>query len=368
MNDLKKKSSKIAIFLPNMRGGGAEKVTLLLANEFIRRGYDVDLVLLQAEGEFLSYLDKRINIVDLKNRKLLFAFFELLKYLKVARPNFLLALMWPLTILAIIAFKILRLSGRVVVSDHTTFSKSPLFKNNFKRWFFKISIRLFYPLADVRLAVSNGVAEDLAEQGWLKPSSIKVILNPVDVNAEKFSEEERIKAWKGFKGKKIVAVGALKGEKDYPTLLHAFALFLKKEDALLNIVGKGSLLTDLETLAKDLDIQEKVNFIGFSSKASAWMESADLLVLSSNQEGLPMVLIEALAVGTPIVSTDCKSGPKEILDNGKYGILVPVGDSVALAQAMIESLEKSHDKAFLKKRASDFSVDKIAVQYIEIFK
>ena len=160
----------------------------------------------------------------------------------------------------------------------------------------------------------------------------------------------------------------MKKEKDYPSLLEAFSLLLKKEDAYLTILGQGDLLADLKALAVKLDIAERVSFAGFSRKPSAWIASSDLLVLSSNCEGFGNVLIEAMSVGTPVVSTDCQSGPKEILENGKYGILVPVGDVSALSKAMYKSINDKHDRDALKNRAAEFSVDKIAKQYIEAFK
>lgn len=184
----------------------------------------------------------------------------------------------------------------------------------------------------------------------------------------RFTKEQNEESWQGFSGKKIVAVGALKWEKDYPTLLKAFALLLKKENAYLSIVGQGTLLSELEAIAEQLGIRKQVNFAGFSTMPSAWMASADLLVLSSSCEGFGNVIVESLDVGTAVVSTDCKSGPREILCDGKYGKLVPVGDVDALAQAMVESLNEQHDMDALKLRAAKFSVDKIAKQYLEVFR
>ncbi|AAZ18523.1 probable Glycosyl transferase, group 1 [Psychrobacter arcticus 273-4] len=359
---------KIAIFLPDLRAGGAEKVALLLSNEFVQKGCAVDVILCTAHGEFLSELDTRINVVDLKSPRLRNAFFPLLRYLKAERPDVLLALMWPLTLLAVTAFKFAKLPGRVVVSDHTTFSQAPLLKKKSTRIFFKLSLPMVYSFANARLAVSEGVANDLATLGNIKRSSITVLHNPVSSDTMRFTKEQNEESWQGFSGKKIVAVGALKWEKDYPTLLKAFALLLKKENAYLSIVGQGTLLSELEAIAEQLGIRKQVNFAGFSTMPSAWMASADLLVLSSSCEGFGNVIVESLDVGTAVVSTDCKSGPREILCDGKYGKLVPVGDVDALAQAMVESLNEQHDMDALKLRAAKFSVDKIAKQYLEVFR
>lgn len=357
---------KIAFLLPNLIGGGAERVAVNLANTFISRGFNVDIVLCNAHGDLLSQLNRHINVVDLSSPRLRHIFSPLLRYLKTERPDALLASMWPLTLLAVTAFKCARLPGRVVVSDHTTFSQAPLLKRKSTRMFFKSSLPMIYPFADARLAVSKGVADDLSVLGRLNRKSISVIYNPVSSHKQLFSEKQNQEAWNGFSGKKIVAVGALKWAKDYPSLLQAFALLLQKEQAMLSIVGQGDLLSELETLANQLGIEKYVNFVGFSDMPYAWMASADLLVLSSHYEGFGNVLVEAMSVGTPVISTDCKSGPREILCDGKYGNLVPVGDVDALAQAMLQALEEEHDTEALKRRAADFAVDKIAEQYLDV--
>lgn len=357
---------KITFLLPNLTGGGAERVAINLASSFVSSGFEVDIVLCSAYGDLLSQLDKRINIVDLKSPRLRNAFFPLLRYLKAESPDALLVLMWPLTLLAVAAFRHARLPGRVVTSDHTTFSQAPLLKNNLTRRFFKSSLPLIYPFANARLAVSEGVADDLSVLGRLNRKSISVIYNPISSHTQFFTKNQNQKAWSGFSGKKIIAVGALKWAKDYPSLLRAFALLLQKERAMLSIVGQGYLLSELKALTKQLNIERYVNFVGFSDIPYAWMASADLLVLSSHYEGFGNVLVEAMSVGTPVVSTDCKSGPREILCDGKYGKLVPVGDVDALAQAMLQSLNEDHDTEALKHRAADFAVDKIAEQYLDV--
>lgn len=359
-------NKKISFLLPNLKAGGAEKVAILLANEFVVQGYQVNIVLLKATGDLLPFLDTRINIVNLNAERIRQGFKPLLKYLKLERPDALVALMWPLTIMATSAFRIARLPGTIVVSDHTTFSKSPLMTSQLKRLFFKLSVPIVYPLAYARLAVSEGVAHDLAKFGLISKNSITIIHNPINLKPQLFDSQQQLKAWKNFQGKKIVAVGSLKWAKNYPLLLEAFSVLLLKQKAKLIIVGQGELYPKLKLQAHQLGIEQHVDFIGFSNTPQAWMASADLLVLSSHYEGLPSVLIESLAVGTPVVSTNCKSGPKEILEDGKYGKLVPVNDINALAKAMYDSLHEEHDIEALKNRAQDFSIEKIANQYLDL--
>jgi glycosyltransferase involved in cell wall biosynthesis len=163
-----------------------------------------------------------------------------------------------------------------------------------------------------------------------------------------------------------LAVGTLKVIKDYNTLLHAFALLRQRVDARLLVLGEGECRPALEAQISQLGIETSVFMPGFVKDLSPYYQHADLHVLSSTGEGLPTVLIEALEAGTPVVSTDCQSGPREILSDGKFGRLVPVGEAVALAAAMSESLAATHDTTALKARAQDFSIDKAVDQYKEL--
>lgn len=358
-------TKRIAILLPNLKVGGAEKVAVLLSNEFIRMGYHVDILLCSFEGELINELHNDIKVINLESTRIRNSFKPLLAYLKQARPDSLLAFMWPLTLVAIVAFKVVNLPGRVIVSDHTTFSQSPLIKSHLRRWFLSGSLRALYPLADARLAVSSGVANDLANIGYLNRDTINVIYNPINLKVSSELRQSK-KAYDSSGRKLIVAVGALKWAKNYPLLLRAFKILLSKQEANLVIVGQGELLSELELLARELNIEDWVQFVGFSKTPILWMSSADLLVLSSHYEGFGNVLVEAMSVGTPVVSTNCKSGPNEILQNGKYGKLVPVDDANTLAEAMYKSLHEKHNIEALKNRAKAFSVDKIAKQYLDI--
>ena len=160
--------------------------------------------------------------------------------------------------------------------------------------------------------------------------------------------------------RKVLAVGTLKTIKDYATLLNAFARLRQRVDARLLILGEGECRVDLETQARQLGIASGVFMPGFVKDPSPYYQQADLHVLSSTGEGLGNVIVEALAAGTPVVSTDCLSGPREILSDGQFGRLVPVGDTVALARAMDDSLATLPDPAVLKARAQYFSIEKAA--------
>jgi glycosyltransferase involved in cell wall biosynthesis len=347
----------IAILLPDLRGGGAERVGVNIANGFAQRGYTVDMVLLSARGEFLADLRPEIRVVDLQVKRIRRVLRPLVRYLREARPDVVLANMWPLTVITLWARVLSRVATRVVVTEHTTWSRSELLKRRSVGWQIRTSMHYFFPWADGIVAVSNGAADDLAHFANLNRSSITVIYNPV-VGDEKPTLLEPLAPddwWCGAHSK-VIAVGTLKAIKDYETLLAAFALLRQRVDARLLILGEGGCRTALETRARDLGIESSLFMPGFVKDPAPYYEHADLHVLSSKGEGFGNVIVEALAAGTPVVSTDCPSGPREILNDGQFGSLVPVGDVVALAAAMAESLATQHDAVALKARAQEFSV------------
>ena len=226
----------------------------------------------------------------------------------------------------------------------------------------------FFPKADAIVAVSQGAADDLARFSGVNRSSISVIYNPVVGDAERqptsFPDEPQ--GWCAGAHRRVLAVGTLKAIKDYATLLNAFAVLRRRVDARLLILGEGECRSALEAQAKALGIADSVFMPGFVANPSPYYQHADLHVLSSTSEGFGNVIVEALATGTPVVSTDCPNGPREILADGKFGRLVQVGDVEALAGAMEESLASEHDRAALMARAQDFSVDKAAKRYLEL--
>lgn len=355
---------RISIVLPDLRGGGAERVAVNLANSFAQRGYTVDIVLLSARGDFLADLLPGVRVVDLQVKRLRNALFPLMRYLRQAKPEALLACMWPLTVVALWARTLSHKPTRVLVAEHSTWSRSELLKRWSVGWQVRISMHRFFPGADGIVAVSGGAADDLARFANLDRKTITVIYNPVVGDAKPAAQAPLVpdRWWTG-PHRKVLAVGTLKTIKDYATLLQAFARLCKQVDARLLILGEGECRAALEAQARQLGIEASVFMPGFVKNISPYYQQADLHVLSSTGEGLPTVIIEALAVGTPVVSTDCPSGPREILCDGQFGRLVPVGDVGALATAMAESLLATHDIAALKARAQDFSIDKATDQY-----
>jgi glycosyltransferase involved in cell wall biosynthesis len=229
--------------------------------------------------------------------------------------------------------------------------------------------RLFFRSADAAICVSQGVAEDFIKVTGMPRQKTHVVYNPiVSPGLEQKMHEVISNPWFAPDDPPVIlAVGRLAVAKDYPTLLHAFSLVCQQRPARLIILGEGRERARLELLVKDLGISDHVQMPGSVKNPIAYMAHARLLVLSSRWEGLPNVLVEALACGTPVVSMDCPSGPREILEDGVFGTLVPVGDETALAVAIQETLNKIPDRAMLRQRAQDFTLDESVRKYIRIF-
>lgn len=350
--------AKIAFILPSFVAGGAERVALNLANGFAQQGHDVDLVLLKKTGALLAEVPSTITVVDLKVERIRSAVIPLVKYFRSRKPESVQAFMWPVTIVAVIAKLLSRKNMSLIVSDHTTVSQQYAYFSKIKHRILAGSIRTFYPLADARVAVSEGAASDLRALGSLK--SVTVIRNPVSgPDTMPAPPPEVIKLWKGRR--RILAVGNQGPAKDYPTLLRAMALLPDK--CGLVIVGRQGLGEELEELSNHLGIADRVCFAGFQPDVHPFYAAAECFVLSSVYEGSPLVLVEALRAGLPIVSTDCPSGPAEVLANGEYGKLVPPRDADRLASAIDDALEAGCDPIRQRDRGLEQSGNDSVAHY-----
>ncbi|MEC4813037.1 MAG: glycosyltransferase [Scytonema sp. PMC 1069.18] len=358
-----KSSPDIAIFLRGLYGGGAEKAMLNLARAFIERQLKVDFVLARAEGPYMAFVPPEIRVVDLKARWMPYSLPKLVEYLRQERPaNLLTALHYPCEI-ALWAKRLAGVSTQVLVSERNTLSQEAQRIPQLSVRLTPLAARLFYPWADKIVAVSHGVAKDLASVTSLPLERIQVIHNPV-IFPELFALAKQPVTHPWFQSKEvpvILGVGRLHSQKDFPTLIRAFAKVRQVRPARLVILGNGPEQKHLETLVHKLGLEQEVAFLGFVQNPYAYMAKASVFVLSSAWEGLGNVLVEALAVETPVVSTDCESGPSEILANGKYGWLTPVGDSEAIAQAILNVLSgniKPVDPNWLHQFTLDACVEK----------
>ncbi|MGR8934304.1 MAG: glycosyltransferase [Gammaproteobacteria bacterium] len=328
--------ARLAFFVPSMRGGGAERVTAILAGAIAARGYAVDLVLAQAEGPNMAAVADAVRIIDFKCSKLLFTLPSLVRYLRQERPAAMLSMMAHTNIVALTACRVANVATRKIVSERVSVSWRKRHRSRKLPWL----IAHFYPWADDIIAVSDGVADDLAAATALPREKIRTIYNPI-VRPE---VQEKAKAplhhpwFKAGEPPVVLAAGRLIGQKDFSTLIHAFARVRQARPARLLILGEGEDRPALEGLIAALGLTGDIGLPGFAADPYPYMARAAAFVLSSRWEGLPGVLIEALYCGAPLIATDCPSGPKEILQDGRYGRLVPVGDVEVLATAIQSAL------------------------------
>jgi glycosyltransferase involved in cell wall biosynthesis len=356
---------RLALLLPDMAGGGAERVALSLAEAFLAAGHEVDLVLMRAEGELLPLVPAGVRIVDLGARRIRSVLRPLIRYLRSRRPDALQVSMWPLTVIAIVAHRLARSKARLVVSDHIALSRQYGRPASVFR-LLRATTRIFYPWADARIVVSADAADDLASLSGIDRAGISVIYNPIPAPPADIATIPAIEALWGGAEARILTAGKLKEQKNQALLLTAFARLVRERAARLMILGDGPLRADLEGLADRLGVSDRVVFAGFILDPWPYYASADLFVLSSDYEGFGNVLVEAMRCGLPVVSTDCPSGPREILADGDYGRLVPVGDEQALAAAMAQMLDAPRAPERLRQRAEALSGAGASIQYLDL--
>lgn len=357
----------LSILLPDLRGGGAERVNLDLAREFAQAGYRVEFVLMQARGEFLEEAQNSFVVVDLQCSRARSLPLALIRYLRRRRPKALLAAMWPLTVIAPVAVMVSGHRCSVLISEHGMLSAQYRYWGYLHQILLRGSIAFGYRLAQHRVGVSSGLVDDMVGLAKMNVSHFHVIHNPVPQPSK--VSDEAIKAvekmWDGSPGARILTVGSMKNVKNHPFLLRSFAKVTQK-NAQLMFVGDGQGRDELVALARELGVQDRVIFAGFHSDPTPFYLTADLFALSSDYEGFGNVIVEAMNCGTPVVSTDCPSGPAEILENGRYGRLAPVGDIDAMATALAATLEDPLEAEVLQRRAADFRPTNAARAYLNL--
>jgi glycosyltransferase involved in cell wall biosynthesis len=367
----------LALFILSLSGGGGEERRITtLAHAFAACGHKVDLVVLRSQDPPRHELSPLVRLVTLDpwwthlpwvrtGRWTLASIPALANYLRRERPAVLLSTSHLVNVAAPWARSLARIRTTLVLRINTQMSLPTLnIRTRFRLW----QARLFYPCADAIVTNSNGVADDVACVTGFPREHITTIYDPVVTP----DLQEKMRApldhpWFGpGRPPVLLAVGRLVGQKDFPTLLRAFARVRALRPARLVVLGEGKERTKLEALALELAIAADVALPGFVLNPFPYMVRASAFVLSSAWEGLPGVLIEAMACGCPVVSTDCASGPAEILDGGAYGALVPVGNDAALAEAILTTLAAPPDPDRLRARAALFSEDGKADQYLRV--
>ncbi len=340
---------------------------LHLAEGLAREGIGVDLVLARAEGPNLTLVPPNVRLVDLRARSTAASWFPLAAYLRREKPDALLSGLFA-NIIAILASLISTWRTRVVICEHNTLSVQA--KNNRKDWRFRFIpqlARMLYPKADQIVAVSEGVKKDLAALTHLPDERIRVIYNPVITR--EMTEKGRISpphAWfRPGEPPVILSVGRLVPIKEFDPLIRVFYEVRQKRNSRLMILGEGPEREKLQDLISRLDLENDVQLPGFLEDPYPFISHASLYVLCSRHEGLPGALIEAMSFGIPLVATDCPSGPREILEGGKYGRLVPSGDWPALEAAILDGLAGKIPPPE-KSSWQRYSLEQVVDQYREV--
>jgi len=383
---------RLAVMLGSLRLGGGERVGLLLAGAFAARGHRVDLVVAECEGQYLDQVPKEVRLIPLAassritGRCMEFAadpggwpillplqlgmhphrlskrLPALVHYLQTERPYALLSVGTQANLAALRASRVSRAATRIVVREGNPLS----FRRRY-RWAYPTVVRRLFRHAHAIVAVSDGVADDLSATAGIPRERILTIYGPASPVAQDRARKRPAHPWFApGQPPVLLAVGRLVPQKDYPTLLRAFARVRSVLPVRLVILGEGWRRRSLERLVRRLGIADAVQMPGYVDNPYAYMAHSAAMVLSSAWEGIGNVLIEALACGCPVVSTDCPGGPAEVLRQGAYGRLVAVGDVDALATAMAKTLSEIPDRERLRARAQEFGIDRVADLYLGV--
>lgn len=362
----------VAIYLHDLSGGGVERQSLIIAEEFRRHGANVTLVLHRLRGQLLDHVPAGLRVVDLNSSRTLMDVAGLVRFLRSEKPDILLSNVDLNNIAALLAKGISFSDTKVVICQHNSFSSSVIAGENWLYRYIAPGYRLLSNLITRAVAVSMGVAEELGRFARLPPDRVLTINNPViGPDFQERCEETADHPWfVNSPGPVFVTAGRLVPQKDHETMIRAFAIHRRHSDSRLIILGTGALQDTLTDLVDRLNLSEAVDFVGFRSNALPFFRQADAFLLTSRCEGFGNVIVEALGCGTPVISTRCDHGPSEILDNGRYGVLVEPNNPAAFAAAMdqVSSLRERFPSDMLRQRAGDFSYAACASRYMAMFK
>jgi glycosyltransferase involved in cell wall biosynthesis len=358
----------LAVVMRAFEGGGAQRDMVLLCNALVAKGVRITILVLRDEGALRGLLDPGIRVIPVAGQRLRYAIPGLRRAIRAVAPGHVVSSESGLNLCSLVAVRTLprrdrpRLLLREVGSPSIAQYHDPYRQN---RVAYRI-LRHLYRHADRIITLTDGARRDLAQNFSVPQRSISVmranaVIPPAMV--------ERIAGWDGESGRErdlIVCVGRLSPEKDHRTLLRAVSLLPAQRPWRLAIVGEGPERPALEAMVGALGLAQRVTFAGYVADPFAWMMRARLAVCASVYEGLCNAIIEALACGTPVVSTDCPYGPREILQDGRFGTLTPVGDARALGAGIAAALDQVADRRFLMARGLDYTAESAATKFLEI--
>jgi glycosyltransferase involved in cell wall biosynthesis len=361
----------ITLFIATLTGGGAERVILCLCNEFIAKGLRVDIVVAKLVGELTGQVNPGARLIVLGASRVVFCLPAYLDYLHRARPAVVVSSVENSNLVAAAGRLLSRHRHRLIIRiESALFMPSSSWQRP-DHWPWLLANCLLLRWADRFITVSEGLSKELRRIPGLAQKSVTTIYNPV-IEADFLSKAQQpLPPIAGLFENDIpiiVSAGRLHPQKDFSTLIRAFQHLRKQRPCKLLILGEGAHREVLTALARKLDVANDVVMPGFVANPIPIFRRAAAFVLASEYEGLGNVLVEALAAGVPVISTDCPFGPREVLDHGRFGKLVPVGDDKALAQAILETLSRPSPlvTAALEHHLQRFQSGAVTDRHLEI--
>jgi glycosyltransferase involved in cell wall biosynthesis len=361
--------NKVTFFLSSVMGGGAERVFISIANDFASKGMNVDLVLANGKGPYLEEISDLVNVVDLSCRQSFSSINQLSLYLNNIKPNVFFSTQMHTNVVALLALMISRHKPMVILREANALEA---YRTGFKNRIVLLLARFLYKKADKIIALHEAMKKEIINAFHITDEKITVINNPVSIEKirELSKKENQIKLVTGG-NKYILGIGRLDQQKDFKTLILAYDKVYKEfNDIKLVILGEGVLFLEIEKQIEKLGLSNQVILPGFIPNPFPWIKSAEMLVSTSKFEGFPNVLIQALALDVSVIATNCPGASAEILEYGKLGTLIAIGDVNDLAKAIKANLMGRKDPLFsarLESSISKYNVENISAQYNLLF-
>ena len=358
---------KIAVFINTLEIGGTESVALIFVNELIKYNYKVDLILLQRKGYYLKFLDKRVNLVNLNKKRIIYSFISFFKYLKKNKPDLILSHLTHINVF-VLFFKIfLKMNLKIFINETTTVSLKKKYSNKFKHTFLNLIIPFFYPKASKIIVPSLGVKNDLISTYKVDKKKIAIISNPVNMNFIKSQSKKKIDINFNKKIPLLVSMGRLIPDKDFLTMIKATQAVLKVKKIQLLIMGKGIQRKILNFEIKKKKLNRNIKLLGEIKNPFPILSKAKIFILTSKREGMPTALLQAIALKKMVVSTNCLSGPREIMSKLNCGYLAEVGNINDIKNGILNGLNNRIKKADHNKFLKNYHISYIIKKYINLF-
>ena len=359
--------NKVSFFIPNFNGGGAENSACELANEFVKNNINTEIITLKDTGPTKKILTNKVKIKSLNTKKMIFSLLKFVHYIKKSKPNFIITNLNHSSFIALISKKLFKLKYKTIITfvNKINLSINP---KNIINLIYVLLIRILIDQNTKIVTITEGIKNDLIKYWNFKPNMITVIYPPSNIENINYLKDinNEDKLFKDKKNKYILSVGRLSKQKDHYTLIKAYNLMQNKIDAELIIIGEGAEYKKLKKLVSKLNLDNKIHFRNYTLNPYFFMKNCDLFVLSSRWEGFAIVLVSALICKIPIISTNCKHGPSEILENGKWGRLTKVGNVDELAKNMFDILNNNITFVDTEKRAEYFSLKKSVKKHLKL--